>query len=126
MKRIMTAGFILCLSSPLWAVASLVSPQNTLTNRFYISAGAGEMFNRLSGNNSLATGTGWPNDYYAGNSISNEPFGFVEAGYQWTRPDNWFPGYSLGVRYLSAASTRISGYIDQYSLPQFRNYNYYY
>ncbi len=126
MKRIIAAGFILCLSCQSQAVAPLVSLQNTFMNRFYVSAGAGYLFNNLSGSNSLGTGAGWPNDYYGSNKITNEPFGFMEAGFAWQRPENWFPGYSVGVRYLSASSTKVSGYINQYSLPAFYNYNFSY
>ncbi len=126
MKRIIAAGFILCLSCQSWAVAPLTSPENTFTNRFYISAGAGEMLNKLSGDNYIGTGDGWPDDHYVRNTITNQPFGFVEAGFAWQRPENWLPGYSLGVRYLAASKTKVSGYIDQYSLPDFRNYSFSY
>jgi opacity protein-like surface antigen len=122
MKWIIAVCCILCLSSQLQAVTpSLINP-----GKFYISAGAGELFNNVSGNNSLNSGAGWPNDYYTTQSISNEPFIFIEGGYAWLRPQDTLPGYSVGLRYLLSSKNNISGTIDQYSLPQFRNYNYSY
>jgi len=56
------------------------------------------MFYRVSGDNFLGTGEGWPDDHYTREAISDQPFGFVAAGYSWQRQNNWLPSYSLGVR----------------------------
>ncbi len=126
MKRMSIASFVFCLSCQSWAAASLTVPNNTLVPRFYISVGAGEMLNQSSGDNYLGTGAGWPDDHYVRNTITNEPVGFIEIGAAWQRPEAIFPGVSLGLRYMSAAAAKVSGYIDQYSLPDFRNYDFSY
>jgi opacity protein-like surface antigen len=126
MKRILAAGLVFCCFSSSWAAVSSIFPINAYPHRFYIGAGAGEMFNHVSGGNSLSTGTGWPDDYYTTNSISNQPYGFLSAGYTWDRQEQWLPNYSLGLRYMYTSAATVSGHIDQYSLPQFRNYNFNY
>jgi opacity protein-like surface antigen len=115
------------VQAPRATVAPIVEPK-VAPNRpsFYLGAGAGESFYRVQGNNHLGTGAGWPNDSYNTDNVSNEPYGFVAAGYTWMLSDAWIPSYSLGLRYMYVAPTTISGHIDQYSLPGFTNYNYSY
>ncbi len=111
MKRIFAAGFILCLSCQVLAASFSILPG---TPRFYIGAGGGDVFYRVSDNNYLNTGTGWPDDYYADNNISDQPSGFIAVGYTWQREEIWLPNYSLGLRYMYVSPTTVSGYIDQY------------
>jgi len=126
MKRILIAGFIFCLTCQSLTATASVLPDNTYTRKPYIGAGAGAMLYRVGGNNYLGTGEGWPDDAYINNGASNEPYGFIAAGYSWQREENWFPSYSLGLRYMYASATTMSGYITQYSLPEFQNYNFSY
>lgn len=93
---------------------------------FFISAGAGDMFNRVEGDNSLGTGAGWPPDHYVSNGISDQPFFALSGGYTWARPNDWLPYYSLGLKLMYVSTSTVSGYIDQYSLPTFRNYDFKY
>lgn len=92
----------------------------------YISAGAGDMFNRVSGNNVLGTGDGWPDDNYVTNGITDQPYFALAAGYIWARPSDLVPFYSAGLKMTYVSTSTVSGYIDQYSLPEFRNYNFKY
>jgi opacity protein-like surface antigen len=126
MKRIFTGSLILCLTCTSLAQAFSLLPVNLGTPRFYIGVGAGDVFYKVNGNNYLGTGEGWPDDHYTSNDISNQPSGFVAAGYTWQRDETWLPNYSLGLRYMYVSPTTVSGYIDQYTLPGFRNYHFSY
>lgn len=125
MKRIFSAVIFFCLSCQALAAYFSVLPSAD-SPKLYIAAGAGDMFYDVSGTNFVGTGTGWPNDRYNINRISDQAYGFIEAGYAWDRPERWLPRYGLGARYIYVPKTTISGSIDQYSLPGFNNYNYNY
>ncbi len=125
MKRIFVAGFLFGLCCQSLATASPISNSN-YTQRFYLGAGAGDMFFRVGNNNYLSTGLGWPNDYYSANSISNQGYGFLAAGFAWERDSELLPIYSLGLRYMYVRNTSTSGYVEQYSMPEFKNYTYSY
>lgn len=127
MKRILASCVILGLCTQ--AFATVTPPTLTgapYSKRMYVGFGVGDAFTRVSGDNYLATGTGWPDDHYSVTNSSDAPFGFVSGGYAWERPSSWLPSYALGIRYMYVTSTKVSGYIDQYSLPDFRNYYYSY
>lgn len=126
MKRIFIAGFMLWFSFPSLAGTASFFPITAETPKFYFGVGLGKMFYNLSEDNRIGTGSGWPDDYYGTHSISNELYGFLAAGYEWERQETWFPNYSLGLRYMYASSALISGYIEQYSLPEFQNYRFSY
>lgn len=126
MKRILVSCLLLCICGQSIAAQAPTHSMFSGSKRVYLAAGLGDMFFRKEGENYLNTGTGWPDDHYSGGSISDQPYGFVEAGYSWERPDNWLPNYSLGLRMMYVSAASASGYIDQYSLPGFRNYTYFY
>ncbi len=93
---------------------------------FFISGGVGNQFNRVHGSNTLGTGDGWPNDQYESNGISDQPYFTLGGGYAWARLSDIVPYYSLGLKVIYASTSTISGYINQYSLSDFRNYNFQY
>ncbi len=126
MKRIFATAFVICVSCQSLAAIPPSSLATSSSKKFYLGIGAGDMFYRVSGDNYLGTGTGWPNDHYSNNGISSQPYGFLAAGYTWQRPENWLPNYSLGLRYTYVSAASVSGSIDQYSLPAFNNYHYSY
>jgi opacity protein-like surface antigen len=126
MKRILTLCCLFTLSTQLWAARTYFPIETADPPNLYVGAGVGESFYRVQGNNSLGTGAGWPDDKYVSDGISNEPYGFIAAGYTWMLSDAWLPSYSLGLRYMYVAPATISGHIDQFSLPGFTNYNYSY
>jgi len=107
------------------SVTSLTMPPGWM-HGVYLSVGAGDLFNRVEGDNFLATGPGWPDDHYNSNGITDQPYFAVGIGYTWSRSTDWLPYYSLGLKLMYASSATVSGTIDQYSLPQFRNYNFNY
>lgn len=98
-------------------------------------------------NNGLFIGAGgswnWENiartaHVYNGSSVSppsnsdlytiskpNSEAGFsLYAGYRFTRPQYFLPLYSIAFRYTHTLKTKIRGTVEQYSLPDFINYNY--
>lgn len=70
---------------------------------------------------SIASGLGL--DHFTGNSPTNGMIGAM-AAYKWVWGCSWFPGISLGVRYQHFFSDSVQGYIDQFGLIMFRNYQY--
>jgi len=46
------------------------------------------------------------------------------AGYRWDRSQQILPHYSVALRYEHLSRFKIEGTVDQYSLPDFVNYNY--
>lgn len=126
MKRILASCLLLCVSCHTVAAKHHQRTASQAGKRIYYAAGIGDSFYRKSGENMLGTGAGWPDDHYSGNGISDVPYGFLEVGYQWQRASHWLPAYNLGARIQMVSASTASGYIDQYSLPGFRNYNYSY
>lgn len=94
---------------------------------FYLSGKGGISFLNISKTNSLSSGTdGWPDDLYTNDNVDSAQMLSAEAGYQWTRDSVWLPFYSVGINYSYGFPTAVNGTIDQYSLPEFENYNYQY
>lgn len=93
---------------------------------FYINGGVGDMFNRVEGNNTLGTGAGWPPDKYVTQGITDQPYFSLGAGYAFARHEDLLPFYSFGLKMIYVSTGTITGFIDQYSLPAFRNYNFQY
>lgn len=116
MKRILA----LCIG------ACMMNSASAAPGKVFFGAGAGMLFPSYSGNNSIGTGAGWPDDSYNSHSISDQPFFFLTGGYTWMHGNSWFPYYSAGLRYSYLPTTTIKGSVDQYSLPDFNNYNYQY
>ncbi len=127
MKRIIVICCMFAWCSQSFAEGAYF-PSRTTVRKPYVTFGLGDMLYRVGNTNSLNSGTGWPNDRYLGNNISNQPYFLLGTGYTWKRPRmyRWLPSYSLGLRYMYVRSASISGNIDQYSLPQFQNYSYSY
>lgn len=92
----------------------------------FLGADAGMLFTQVMGSNSIGTGAGWPPDYYSTQSITNQPGFFFDSGYTWAHSADWFPYYTAMLQYFYLPITTVKGSIDQYSLPNFRNYNYQY
>lgn len=94
---------------------------------WYFSVGAGRTAPLTSNaNNFVGTGAGWPDDHYIADDTHGSFMGNIGAGYTWFNYNDWFPVLSLGAQYTYTASAKISGVIDQYSLPEFENYSYSY
>lgn len=102
------------------------STQANWSSSVYLSGSVGDSFNRTEGTNVLATGAGWPDDDYVTKGITDQPFFSLGGGYIWSRDNDLLPYYSLGMKLIYVSTSTITGYIDQYSLPEFRNYNFQY
>src|SRR6185312_6941258 len=50
----------------------------------------------------------------------------LAGGIQWEQSSKWLPYYSLGIKGTYVPLITEKGYINQYSLPNFRNYNFQY
>jgi len=126
MKRIFIACFCLGLLGQAWADTSTLQTNSIYARKLYIGAGAGILFPNVTSTNNLGTGAGWPDDYYGNQSLLNVPSFSLMGGYTWARQTYWLPYYSVGLRVMSLPTITMKGYVDQYSLPDFRNYNYNY
>ncbi len=127
MKGIIRSVFLLCLSQSLWAISHsstslpLSSPQG-----LYVGIGAGLASSNVDVNHFVPTSPGWPSDEYHSNRVDNAALYSLLMGYTWATGYTWFPFYSLGLNYTYANPAKVSGSIEQYSLPAFTNYLYHY
>lgn len=103
-------------------VASALATQN----HWFVGGGAGAIFPKTGDNNYISSGPGWPNDKYSNGSVNTAALFSVDAGYQWAHANDWLPFYSVAANYIYAFPAKAKGTVDQYSLPQFQNYNYQY
>ena len=63
-------------------------------------------------------------DTFSTNANGAQSMLALMLGYEWQRDQKWLPRYWLALRYQYLFSKAISGYITQYTLPQFQNYTY--
>src|SRR5579883_559929 len=111
----------------IWCACLYVLVTNAFAHGdWFVNGGAGVTFPRTSDTNYISSGPGWPNDRYSNDGVDSAALLAVSAGYQWMRKDNWLPFYSLAGNYIYAFPAKVKGTVDQYSLPQFENYNYQY
>lgn len=75
----------------------------------------------------VANGSNYPSphqfDQYTTSNSSSTTFGY-RVGYHWSRSKTWLPEVYAGFGYRHIANNDLGGYIYQYSLPQFKNYQY--
>ena len=64
------------------------------------------------------------NDLFTVNSPNTNASLFLYGGYTWAQKQTFLPEISLAMRYEYLSPTKISGSIDQYTLPGYYNYNY--
>lgn len=108
------------LTSSAWAF------ENVYDGAWYMNLGAGYSFYRVAGDNYINPGPNWPADYYFDTNIHNGSFVEATFGYAVLKACDWFPVLMLGVNYTYAFSGNVSGYVNQYTLPEFQNYTYNY
>lgn len=127
MKRILAICFMISICSQAQAVPHMIPGKlPDYPGRFYVGAGGGMLFPMINKSQYVPTGSTWPDDHYITTKIANQPFWFLAGGYTWSRPETWLPYYSLGFRYMYVYTMTTKGYINQYSLPDFRNYSFSY
>ncbi len=110
----------LFLNSAAWAIAA------EYDGNWYLSAGAGRSLYRMDTDNYITACNFLPPDFYYKNQIHDGSFVNLTGGWAWTRYDDMFPAFMLGLNYTYAFQGKVSGYIDQYNLSSFQNYVYSY
>lgn len=99
-------------------------------NKWLVGLGGGAAWptHSFSNSTSISNGAAAPAPYNVDVFSISAPsvIGFFTAlgGYQWHNEGNFLPYYSLLLHYEHQFDANISGTIQQYGLPQFRNYNY--
>jgi opacity protein-like surface antigen len=97
-------------------------------NKWFVGLGAGWM-SPFGTNATLFAPSGmpgFPDDRYAGEGSKGAGQYSIFAGYQWRRPTEWLPAYSLSLQYTYTASASVNGFIYVNNLPDSRNFTYKY
>lgn len=94
--------------------------------RWFIGAGGGATFLDVKSNHFISTGPDWPNDKMHNTVVDSAPLFVLNGGYQWIHNSLWFPFYSLALNYMYGFPAKVNGQVEQYSLPEFTNYDYQY
>ena len=118
MKKIfLAASIFLGINPVLWAETP------DLENGWQVGVGAGATIPNLEDNTHVNIGgPGWPDDKYTDNDIDAAALFSVFAGYTWQNETQWLPAYSLRLNYLYGLSSDVTSDVEQFSLPQFENY----
>lgn len=120
---------LVCLTSTAFAAHSYHSSSKTKENSWFFGLGGGLSWINLSnGYTTVINGAPVPPpnnvDYYSIKTPQYQ-YQFQSAlGYRWHRKKTYFPYLSTYILYRHYYSTDIKGSINQYSLPEFYNYDY--
>jgi opacity protein-like surface antigen len=114
-KTLCRSLFLFCLSSSVLAQGN-----------WFAGIGAGATFLNVDNNHFISSGEGWPDDKYHNTGVDATGLLVLDGGYQWARNSVWLPFYSLAVSYTYGFPAKVKGKVEQYSLPEFTNYNYQY
>jgi len=104
-------------------------PKETTTNEnsWFVGMGAGTAWTDLS-NGYTTVSNGAPSPYDQDSFSIKTPASQTQlqfsAGYRWQTKKAFIPYYSAFFQYRRYLGTYIKGIIDQYSLPEFENYDY--
>ena len=94
----------------------------------FVGVGAGASWSDLPNHTTVPNGSGQPAPYdvdrYSIDQPSANAMWALDIGYRWIQPTRFLPRYSLAFRYQHFNNIDVNGQIDQYSLPDFNNYNY--
>lgn len=103
-------------------------PHSVTLGKWYVGAGTGISVPHVNTNTYgyAPVGTGFPNDQYVRNSTQTEPLISLLAGYRFATQQIWFPFFSVGATYSYIFNSKVTGVINQFSNPAFKNYNYQY
>lgn len=103
------------------AVASGEATPNT---GWFVAAQAGASWVSGSSSMPINNGFGTSADTYSIDSLPTAANVSAEAGYRWERQAAYLPYISLNIHYMHVFSSSLSGMVDEYSLPDYKNYNY--
>lgn len=104
------------------------------TNGWFVDVGLGRLKQNGFSNNYLMRDEETEADNYTIGSISRDSVISGSIGYLWSRPKNWFPSLSknwfpavsVGMNYKYISPIKVDGQIEEFSDPEFTNYNYNY
>ncbi|MBV8803107.1 MAG: outer membrane beta-barrel protein [Gammaproteobacteria bacterium] len=115
--------FLSYISEPAWA--NMVS--YPLSSAWYIGAGGGASWAHFANNTTVLNGMPvsppYNQDLFSIQTLKDANVQLV-AGYRWQNKTNFFPCSNIFFQYRSYINNDISGSIEQFSLPEFTNYNY--
>jgi opacity protein-like surface antigen len=120
--------FIFSISPLSFANPSIQSfPTNFARNTWFLGAGAGTSWEHFSDSTTLSNGmpvsAPFNQDTFSIQTLRNTVAQF-DVGYRWANKGAYFPYTSIYFQYRSYINNEISGSIDQFSLPEFTNYDY--
>ncbi len=124
--------FLACLALSPQASAALFNPHSdewshevNYDGSWYMNVGIGGTFPSIQKSYYIPTAPGWPNDHYVQTNDPSAVIAAIGAGYAVNRMyQNFLPYISLGLNASYDFFATASGYIEQYSQPSMRNYNY--
>lgn len=98
--------------------------QTTTNSGWFVGASGGASW--LSGSSNMTINNGYDTspDTYSINSLDTTGNISAEAGYRFGRESRYLPYISWDLQYLHVFSSSLSGVVDEYSLPHYKNYNY--
>lgn len=95
-----------------------------MTGDWEIGLGAGALFPNVDGA-MISSGEGWPDDAYHVNQEDTTALFTAFLGYQWADDDaDWLSQLHLRLNYFYGLSSTISGRVQQFSLPEYENYDF--
>ncbi|MGC1182063.1 outer membrane protein [Legionella sp.] len=111
-----------------WICGAMLSLCSSITQAsWYVEGNIGYDFPTVTGSNKIGSGNGWPADIYQINNLVGEPIFGGSLGYEWFFPQRKFLSFfSAAAAYLYDKPTRLTGNVEQFSLPKFNNYIYHY
>lgn len=125
-KRIWT--FVLCSLCVSTSFASVTFKDIFYNDNWFLGASIGALWPSLENHTRVANGNPQPYpidyDYYTIKHTNTVRDWSFYLGYRWLRDAKWAPQYRVALRYQSFSTIKASGTIEQYSLPDFVNYNY--
>ncbi len=94
----------------------------------FFGVGAGWVWPTIDGSTTASNGSGAPppgnvDNYSISHPATTQNFS-AYAGYRFIRASRTIPNYSLAFRYQHINGFDVHGMVDQYSLPNYNNYNY--
>jgi opacity protein-like surface antigen len=122
-------AFLIALSF-ISCISSAATPQHVMNkNSWFVGAGAGNSWLDLTkSTTTVPNGSSFPSPFDVDSFTVNNPSSQAQAqlnlGYRWHEDRKFIPYYSLFGQYRHYFNTNIRGSVDQYSLPEFENYNY--
>lgn len=131
MKRILSASVLCLFTTCVTAANAIVYKDAPIANDngWFVGLGGGLAWNHFDeSSTTVPNGSGatppMNNDLYSIHTPSNTGIEQLSVGYRWHQEKKWLPFYHVYFQYRHGNSVDVNGTIEQYSLPEFLNYNY--